>query len=298
MSHLTPTYTVSKKNILTVAILTLASVSATAQAELTLSIYNPQERGIFPVSSEILYGDHEVLLIDAQFAKDDAKAIVNEIKKSGKPLTTIYISHGDPDYYFGLNEIQQAFPDAKILATPYTVEHIKKTQAAKLEYWGKILKEQAPTKIIIPDVLEGNILNFEKNKLEIKELDQASPDRSYVWIPELKAIVGGILLVDNMHVWMADSQTKKARTDWIAALKRMSTLNPEVIIPAHYIDSKDATKDPINFTINYIEKYENVLETSKGSDEVIKKMTAAYPNFNNSSSLETSAKVNMGEMAW
>ena len=41
-----------------------------------------------------------------------------------------------------------------------------------------------------------------------------------------------------------------------------------------------------------------MLETSKGSDEVIKKMTAAYPNFNNPSSLETSAKVNMGEMAW
>ena len=42
------------------------SVMAT---ELTLDIYNPGDASVFPVSSEIIYGDKDAVLIDAQFQK-------------------------------------------------------------------------------------------------------------------------------------------------------------------------------------------------------------------------------------
>jgi len=87
--------------------LTLTSVllsSATAfSAPLTVTVYNPGSKGIFPVASEIVSGDKESILIDAQFGVGDGQALVERLKKSGKKLTTIFISGGDPDYYFVWN---------------------------------------------------------------------------------------------------------------------------------------------------------------------------------------------------
>jgi 16S rRNA (cytosine967-C5)-methyltransferase len=77
--------------------------------------------------------DHgfDAILIDAQFQRNDAEQLVQQIKQSGKKLSTVYVSHSDPDYYFGLDVIQAAFPNAKIVATPQTVAAIKSNMEGK-----------------------------------------------------------------------------------------------------------------------------------------------------------------------
>lgn len=81
---------------------------------LSMEVFNPGEKSIFPVSSEIISGKHEVALIDAQFQRDDAEELVKKIKATGKKLTTVYISHSDPDFYFGLDVIKAAFRTRKL----------------------------------------------------------------------------------------------------------------------------------------------------------------------------------------
>ncbi len=89
------------------------------------------------------------------------------IKATGKKLTIIYISHGDPDYYFGLNVIKAAFPKAQILSSPTTHAYISKTMEPKLKHWGPILKNNAPSEIIVPEVLEGDTLSVDGNTIKI-----------------------------------------------------------------------------------------------------------------------------------
>lgn len=102
------------KKLLPLTLATTAFFATSVMAtELTLDIYNPGDASVFPVSSEIIYGDKDAVLIDAQFQKNDAQALVDKIKASGKNLTYIYISHSDPDFYFGLDVITEAFPNAK-----------------------------------------------------------------------------------------------------------------------------------------------------------------------------------------
>src|SRR5688572_17413931 len=121
------------------ATLSLASLAAHAAEPLKLDVYNPGAKSMFPVSSELVTGQADAVLIDAQFQRNDAEALVQKIKASGKKLTTVYISHSDPDYYFGLDVIQAAFPDAKIVATPQTVAAIQASKDGKLAHWGPIL---------------------------------------------------------------------------------------------------------------------------------------------------------------
>lgn len=82
-------------SIITMAVLFTFSTLVQA-TNLKMSVYNPGEKSIFPVSSEIISGEHEIILIDAQFQKNDAEELVNGIKKLNKKLTTIYISHSIP----------------------------------------------------------------------------------------------------------------------------------------------------------------------------------------------------------
>ncbi|MDF4405723.1 MBL fold metallo-hydrolase, partial [Vibrio parahaemolyticus] len=166
-----------------------------AQAKkLTLDVYNPGHNSVFPVSSEIISGPTEVVLIDAQFQNNDAQKLVDKIQKLNKKLTTIYISHSDPDFYFGLETLTKAFPEAKVVATAETVNAINATKDGKLAYWGGELKNEAPSHVIVPEVIKGNSFTVDGEKLEIKGLDGASPDRTYLWVPSLKAVVGGVLV--------------------------------------------------------------------------------------------------------
>ncbi|KAF0710469.1 hypothetical protein As57867_005513, partial [Aphanomyces stellatus] len=101
---------------------------------LHLTPYNAGTKGLFPVSSVLVSGANDAILVNAQFGASQAQDVVQIVKDSGKTLTTIYIAHGDPDYYFGLETIHAAFPNASIVATVATVAHINETAAAKLAY--------------------------------------------------------------------------------------------------------------------------------------------------------------------
>ena len=91
-----------KRLLLATATLGFAAHAAAATAALTLDVYNPGTAALFPVSSVLVSGEKEAILVDAQFGKSQTEQVVEKIRASGKQLTTIYISHGDPDYYFGL----------------------------------------------------------------------------------------------------------------------------------------------------------------------------------------------------
>ena len=267
-------------------------------ASLKLDIYNPGNKSIFPVSSEIISGESEMVLIDAQFQKNDAAELVKTLKKLNKKLTTIYISHSDPDYYFGLDTIQQAFPDAKIIATAQTVDAIKASQQGKLAYWGPILKEQAPKAVVIPEVIEGNSFSVEGKKLIIHGLEGATPDRTVVWSPDLKAVVGGVVVSDNIHLWIADTQTKLSRQQWQQTLESIKALKPEVVVPGHFTGDSKMDIGTVTFSQNYLSTFEKAADSSANSAQLIDKMKTKYPDLDDVSSLELSAKVIKGEMQW
>ena len=62
--------------------LTLALSLAAAPvfaAPLHLEVYNPQEKGIFPVSSTLVSGPKEAVLVDAQFSVRNEAAVFSAL---------------------------------------------------------------------------------------------------------------------------------------------------------------------------------------------------------------------------
>ncbi|MGH1595953.1 MBL fold metallo-hydrolase [Yersinia proxima] len=278
---------------------TFAAISTVHAAEqLKMEVYNPGEKSIFPVSSEIISGKTEVALIDAQFQRNDAETLVKKIKQSGKKLTTIYISQADPDFYFGLDVITHAFPQAKVIATPQTIEEIKATKEGKMAYWGPILKENAPTQIIVPQALRGNSFTIDGQEISVEGLDGPSPEKTFVWIPSLKAVVGGVAVSGNIHLWVADTQTPESRQNWLTTLEKIKALKPVTVVPGHYLDNAPQTLESVTFTQNYLTTLNTEIPKAKDSAELITAMKKHYPDLKDESSLELSAKVLKNEMKW
>ena len=293
-----PGFSTLRRFILGAAVLGFAAHAAAAPAPLTLDVYNPGAAAIFPVSSVLVSGEKDAILIDAQFAAAQVRQVVDKIRASGKHLTTIYISHGDPDYYFGLETLTRAFPDAKVLASGPTVEHINETKDAKLAYWGPQMGQDVPGRLIVPQVLKGNTLELEGRELDIVGLGGRQPDRTFVWIPSLKAVVGGVVVADNLHVWMADTQTPQSHRQWLATLKRIDSLQPQVVVPGHYLGQNDRSLNAVHFTRDYIKAFDEEALKARNSGELIAAMKKRYPDLGEESSLELSAKVAKDEVQW
>lgn len=280
---------------------TLAAAVVTAPAfaaPLKLEVFNPGEAAIFPVASVLVTGDKDAVLVDAQFSRGEAVKLVEKIRASGKKLTTVYISHSDPDFYFGLDVIHAAFPAAKIVATAPTVAGIEKKKDAKVAYWGPILKDNAPKTVIVPQVLKGDTITLEGQSLKIEGLTGPTPDRSYVWIPSIKAVVGGVVVFNDLHVWVADTQTAESRKNWLTTLAGIDALKPVTVVPGHFKPGAPLTPAAVSFTRDYLVHFE--AETAKAADSaaLITRMKQLYPTAGLPAALETSAKVAKGEMKW
>lgn len=289
------------KSLITLTFVGLSGLStlANAASPLKMEVYNPGEKSVFPVSSEIISGEHEVVLIDAQFQRNDAENLAAKIKATGKTLTTVYISHSDPDFYFGLDVIKAAFPQAKIVATPETIKAIEASKEGKLAYWGPILKDNAPRSVVVPQPLQGESFTVDGQKIDVKGLNGPTPERTYVWIPALKAVVGGVPVSgNNIHLWVADTQTAQSRADWQQTLESIKALKPEVVVPGHFLPGAPQSIESVTFTQNYLTRLEAALPKAKDANELIATMKKQYPQLKDESSLELSAKVLKNEMKW
>lgn len=255
------------------------------------------ENGFFraPV---LLSGAKEAILIDGGFSLPDGRAVAEAIKASGKTLTTIYVSQGDPDYYFSLGPIKAAFPAAKVIAASATIAAIKASVEKKLAVWGPQLKENGPQQlsdVVFPEAFDGDSMSLEGHRVEIVP---ALENRYYVWVPSLHAVFGGVLLFSGLHAWTADTATPSARAAWIKALDAIAARKPAVVVPGHMAANGALDASAIAYTRAYLVAFEK--EVAKGADSaaVIAAMSRRYPDAGLPIALQLGAKVAKGEMTW
>ena len=156
-----------KSRILFVPLLMLLAAASAlpAQSRLHLRVFTSGANG-FSVNSTLIYGEKDAILVDTQFVRSEAYRVAAMILESKKNLTTVYITHGHPDHYFGIAVLKQAFPNAKFVALPATIAAIRNGWEGRLKFWTPEFGFNLPTTgPILPDELQGNALNLEGQAL-------------------------------------------------------------------------------------------------------------------------------------
>ena len=285
------------KKLMTLAASALIAHSAVAAdtQPLTLDVYNANA-GSFGVTSTLVYGDTEAMVIDAGFTKADALRIAAKVLDSKKELKTIFISQADPDYYFGAETLHDIFPKADIITTPAVKKVIEEKLTGKLAFWGPKMGSNAPVNPIVPAAYTQSTLTVDGQTIEIRGTEGVLAHRPYLWIPANKTILGNVAIFGNIHLWMADAQSDESQSAWKAQLQEMLALQPSMVIPGHMTQGTELTADNITFSLNYITAFQKANKDSQASAGLIKTMTATYPDAHGALNLDIAAKVHKGEM--
>lgn len=269
------------KHTLLLAALACAGLAAggTAHAEtkLTATVFTASPGG-FLVSSTLVAGEKEAVLIDAQFSLADAHRLIAQILESKKTLTTVYVTHGHPDHYFGLAAIKAAFPKAKLVAHPAAVAEIKKTWQAKVKQWGPMYGALVPEAPVVPAALAGKSITLEGQTLEIRTAQGDSADNSYIWIPSIKTVIAGDIVFSNVHVWTRDSNAEQ-RKAWIKTLDEIAALGPTAVVAGHRDPKSKDDSAAVRATREYLETFDAAVASSKSAAEVQQKLKAKYGSY-------------------
>lgn len=274
---------------------------AIAQDKLNYHVFMSSEDHMgLGVSSTIIYGEKDAVLVDAQFTLSNAHRLVAEILELNRNLTHIYITHVHPDHFMGLPILHQAFPDAKVVSIQASANDVNSSGDFKIEYWGKkVLGNNGANSKVFVETLKEPVIMLEGRRLEIMGPYQGdAPNSSVVWVPSLKLLVASDLIFDHSHAWLSAGKTPALRQAWLDALDELEALRPEAVVPGHAPSNEYLSPASINYTRQYIKTFLAKLDETSNSDELMKEMRRIYPDAKLGFALEYSAKIIKDGWTW
>jgi glyoxylase-like metal-dependent hydrolase (beta-lactamase superfamily II) len=92
------------------------------------------------------------------------------IERTGKSLTTIYITHAHADHYLGLGPLLERFPNARCVAQPNVIEAMKQTMELQDLQWEMLFGNATVKGGSLPAPLEGDTLYVDGSPIRIIEV--------------------------------------------------------------------------------------------------------------------------------
>ncbi len=249
-------------------------------------------------TSVLVTGESEALVVDAAFTRGDGHRIVAAVLDSGRRLTTVVITAGDPDFYFGAEVIADAFPEAIFVAPPDVIDHIQHSYEGKLQAWSH-LGPNLPTRLVDVATLTEPTLNVDGTTIEVRRGSDLLGDRAwYLFEPSSRSLFGGVLLFEGLHVWTADSATPELRAEWIRVLDDLEGLEPSYVVAGHRVAGAPTDITAIVHTREYLELFEKTIAASDNAAEAEASLLDAYPDAGLKIAAGLGTKVAKGEMTW
>src|SRR6476469_1451238 len=239
-----------------------------------------KQRMFSPTSSTLIYGKRDAVLVDAFMTVKQADALVDWVTASGKNLTTIYITHGHGDHWFGMGALLERFPNARAVATPNVVKVMRQHASPELleKIWKVGFPDQIPERVTIADELKGNVIDLKGHDLVAVELGHTDTDHTTCLnVPSIGLVVAGDAVYNDVHLYLVESNAK-SRQEWISALDKIESLNPRAVIAAHKRPSNDDNPRIIEETRQYIRDFDRIAGVTATAQELYDKMLELYPN--------------------
>ena len=231
-------------------------------------------------AATLIYGVRDAVLVDAFMTVTQANALADWVGARGRNLTTIYITHGHGDHWFGVGTVLDRFPHAKAVATPNTVSVMRQNASPEAleRIWKKALPGQIPDRLVIAEELEGNVIDLEGHELVAVELGHTDTDfTTCLHVPSIGLVVAGDAAYNDVHLYLAESNPQ-TRREWIAALDTIESLEPRAVIASHKRPDSDDNPAIIEQTRQYIRDFDRLAATTTSARDLYEKMLELYPN--------------------
>jgi len=220
-----------------------------------------------PTTATLVYGERDAVLVDALTTTAEAEALAGWIALHDRILTTIYITHGHPDHFFGLSVLLERFPGARAIATSGTMEVIAQTPPELIEL-GWRMWPGLPAEMTLPEPYESGTFTLEGE--EIRIIEQGRTDGLHstsLHVPCIDLVVAGDVLYNQCHMFVGDT-TPASRENWIAALDRLAALNPKIAVAGHKKTGAPDTPGCIEDSKRYLRDFGRLQESGLSEREL------------------------------
>ena len=261
-----------------------------APPPLTYDVFVGDEPG-FLVTSTLIMGAHDAILVDGQFTLSNGKRLADWIAQHGKQLKAIWITHAHPDHFFGLEPVLARFPGTPVLSTTQVVAAARESAPKKVEQWGPLYKDDLTRKPVIPQPYNEPTLSLDGQQLDIVRLAQADDaPATAIHIPTVGLLVAGDAVYSGVHVWLAEVPTMGLRKAWMTTLDELAALAPTHVVPGHMKPDAGTEAKSIQETRKYIELFSQTANGVTDPQVIIDRMKQAYPDYALPIVLELAAK--------
>jgi glyoxylase-like metal-dependent hydrolase (beta-lactamase superfamily II) len=231
-------------------------------------------------AATLIYGEKDAVLVDAFMTTAQANSLADWVASKGKNLTTIYITHGHGDHWFGAGTLLERFPNAKVVATPNTIKVMQGNASPEAlnAVWKASFPNQIPSNLVIAEPLAGQTIDLDGHELMVVELGHTDTDlTTCLHIPSIGLVVAGDAAYNDVHLYLAESDAPK-RKEWIAALDKIESLNPSAVVASHKRPENADSPKIIEETRQYIRDFDRLVKTTTTAQELYDQMLQLYPN--------------------
>ncbi len=236
--------------------------------------------GFDPMTSTLIYGEYDAVLVDAQTTVAEAEALADWIALHHRNLQTIYITHAHFDHFYGLSVLLDRFPNARAIATPSTVAGMQVFLTPPLnQFVQRCFPGQLATKLVAAEPYAHDTFTLEGHELRIIEQGRTDgPDTTSLYVPSLGLVVAGDVVYNQCRMYVGDT-TPESRRNWIAALDRLAALNPSIVVAGHKKPGAPDSPSTIQDTKRYLQDFERLQKTTTSDQELFDEMTELYPHW-------------------
>lgn len=254
----------------------------------------------FGVTSTIIYGEKEAMLVDAQFTIANAHRLLADIIELNRELKYIFITHLHPDHYLGLEVIKAYYPDARVIAYQKAADDINDAYDFKIDYWGNtVLKNNGANIKFSVEKWQQDEITLEGEQIKILGLLCGDcTDIAALWLEKSRTLIASDLVFADCHVWIADMRTPEILKNWFKTLDTLEALEPLRVIPGHSSAALTLHPCAISFTRQYINDFIRELKRSKDAAQLVARMDRLYPDYPIRICLEYSAKILKDRYVW
>jgi glyoxylase-like metal-dependent hydrolase (beta-lactamase superfamily II) len=245
-----------------------------------------------PISATLISGERDAVLVDALLTAGQAHDLVEWIEGFGKNLTTVYITHGHGDHWFGLGTVLDRFSGARALALPAVIEHAQAGSTPQFfeAFWTPRFDSRLPRNLVFPQPLDGNTLELEGHELVVVELGHTDTDQTTcLHVPDIDLVVAGDAAYNDVHLYLAESDAH-TRGEWLAALDKLESLHPQAVIAGHQRAGRPDGPEIIEETRQYIRIFDQIAERATTAEDLYEGVLALYPDRVNPDALWLSAQ--------
>jgi glyoxylase-like metal-dependent hydrolase (beta-lactamase superfamily II) len=245
-----------------------------------------------PISATFISGRRDAVLVDPLMTVEQGMAVADWVSTTGKNLTTVYVTHGHGDHWFGLGAVRERFPGVRAVATPAVVESMRtwSSPQALQTFWLPRFPGQIPQDNPVAEPLDGPSFELEGHQLVAVDVGHTDTDNTTVLhVPDLGLVVAGDAAYNGVHQYLAESGSG-GRKGWLAALDIVEALDPRAVVAGHKRYGNDDSPRIIDETRQYIRDFDRLDQETSTAEDLYWQMLAIHPNRVNPGALWLSAQ--------